>query len=114
MSIKLKFSYLSFSIILIVLIISCSKKDEDLINSNNNHKKDTVSTTDTTKTEITPHIKSIDINKGPYNTLVTIIGANFGNNALNDKVYFNTKQATIISVSDTSIVTRVPLGAGTG
>lgn len=73
------------------------------------------------KTDTKPAIKntqvtisSIDVNSGPYNTVVVLTGTGFGVTSANDKVFFNGKPATVSSASATKLTVVVPLGAGTG
>lgn len=51
---------------------------------------------------------------GPAYTLVTINGTGFNPNPALDSVFFNGRYATIVSASPTSIVAKVPVGAGSG
>lgn len=46
--------------------------------------------------------------KGPRDTEVTLNGKNFGTNKENVKVFFNEKEATVISLADDKIVVHVP------
>jgi sugar lactone lactonase YvrE len=71
-----------------------------------------VTITQQTNNELLIH--SVNPTQGPANTLVTISGTGFDLNSSMDSVFFNGKAATIISVTATSIVAKVPLGAGTG
>lgn len=52
-------------------------------------------------TDFTPH-------KGPRDTEVTLNGKNFGMDKENVKVFFNEKEATVVSVTDDKLVVRVP------
>lgn len=46
--------------------------------------------------------------KGPRDTEVTLNGKNFGTDKESVKVFFNEKEATVVSVTDDKIVVRVP------
>lgn len=46
--------------------------------------------------------------KGPRDTEVTLSGKNFGTDKGNVKVFFNEKEATVVSVADDKLVVRVP------
>lgn len=46
--------------------------------------------------------------KGPRDTEVTLNGKNFGTDKENVKVFFNEKEATVVSVADDKLVVRVP------
>jgi len=59
-------------------------------------------------------LSSMNPSSGPDSTLVTFKGKGFGTIAANDSVSFNGKLASLISVSDGSIVARVPTLAGSG
>jgi sugar lactone lactonase YvrE len=59
-------------------------------------------------------ITSLSVDSGVYNTSVTITGTGFSNTTANDKVFFNSKPATITTVTSTQLTALVPLGAGTG
>jgi sugar lactone lactonase YvrE len=59
-------------------------------------------------------ITSLNVNMGPYTTIVTITGTGFSATATNDQVFFNGKAATISAASSTQITATVPLSAGTG
>lgn len=70
-------------------------------------------------TSIIPHhpppaIGNLSPSHGPDSTLVTITGAAFSDTLGNDAVFFNGKQAVVVSASDTSLVAMVPTLAGTG
>ncbi len=81
--------------IVIILISAC--KD----------KKKNEPAADLTIANISPRI-------GEKNTEVTITGTDFGSDMNSVKVYFNGKAASIVSVSNTSIVAKVPSKAYTG
>jgi streptogramin lyase len=59
-------------------------------------------------------ITSIDVNTGPYYTMVTISGTGFSATPANDQLFFNGKATTVTHATATSLYTYVPLGAGTG
>lgn len=62
-----------------------------------------------------PHtVVSINPSDGPKNTIVSIKGTRFGNNASDVKVVFNTTQAIIQTINDSVITAAVPVNAGTG
>ncbi len=63
---------------------------------------------------LTSTITTIDPNIGPKETIVTITGENFGTNSAVVSVFFNGKEATVITVSDTEITAKVPALAYTG
>jgi len=63
---------------------------------------------------ILPTLTSIDPTKGPKATLVTIEGTLFGTDASKVKVFFNEQEATVQTVTDTTITSLVAVGAGTG
>lgn len=52
--------------------------------------------------------------QGPDSTQVTILGIGFNDMVAADTVYFNGKQATVLSASDTTLIVIVPTLAGTG
>ncbi|MCI0526738.1 MAG: Ig-like domain-containing protein [Nitrospira sp.] len=58
-----------------------------------------------------PTISDFTPTSGPVGTEVTITGTNFGSTST---VFFNGVQATISSVTSTTIITNVPAGATTG
>jgi hypothetical protein len=70
------------------------------------------------KTWIIPHpppaIGAVSPSHGPDSTLVTISGAAFSDTLANNAVFFNGKQAVVISANDTALVAMVPTLAGTG
>lgn len=59
-------------------------------------------------------ITGITPNQGPDSTQVIISGTGFGANQADNAVFFNGKQATVLSATTTSITTMVPTLAGTG
>ncbi|MEM9649941.1 MAG: IPT/TIG domain-containing protein [Bacteroidota bacterium] len=59
-------------------------------------------------------LESIDPLAGPKETLVTIMGNNFGNDPNKVQVFFNNKESEIQSIENTKIITAVPIGASTG
>jgi hypothetical protein len=59
-------------------------------------------------------VSSMSPANGPDSTLVTFHGKGFGTMAANDSVRFNDRMASVISVSDATIVARVPTLAGSG
>src|ERR1700744_4280037 len=61
-----------------------------------------------------PGITAIYPTHGPDSSAVMIAGSGFGASASDNAVFFNGKQANIVSASDTLIVARVPSLAGTG
>ena len=61
-----------------------------------------------------PAISSLNPDKGPEGTSVTIAGGNFGDPQGTSTVTFNGVSATAASWSDTSITAAVPAGATTG
>jgi hypothetical protein len=58
-----------------------------------------------------PFINSFSPTNGPVGTVVTITGANFGNDANSNNVYFGGVKASIVSASNNQIVAVVPKGA---
>jgi hypothetical protein len=64
--------------------------------------------------EPTPTVTSINPTSGSKNSVVTITGTNFGTNLTTLKVYFNNVQATVQTVTNTTITALVPTGAGSG
>jgi sugar lactone lactonase YvrE len=70
------------------------------------------------KTEINPQpevtITGISPDTGPAGTSVTITGSGFSENASDNKITFNGKDAIVKSASGTQLVTEVPVGAGSG
>jgi len=60
------------------------------------------------------NISSINVNSGPYNTVVIITGTGFDTIRANNKVFFNGKLATVSAATTTQLTVTVPLGAGTG
>lgn len=63
---------------------------------------------------VTPIVSGIVPDSGPKSTLVLITGSDFGTKASSVKVFFNGKEASVESVSDSQIKAMVPDGAGTG
>jgi IPT/TIG domain len=61
-----------------------------------------------------PAIGALSPGHGPDSTLVTISGAAFSDTLANNAVFFNGKQAVVVSASDTALVAMVPTLAGTG
>lgn len=59
-------------------------------------------------------VNALTPDHGPANTLVTISGNGFDSLTSLDTVFFNGKKATVVSASATSIIAKVPVGAGTG
>jgi sugar lactone lactonase YvrE len=59
-------------------------------------------------------ITALSVNKGSYNTTVTITGTGFSSTLANDQVFFNGKAATISAATSTQLTVAVPLSAGTG
>ncbi|HEY2582555.1 MAG TPA: IPT/TIG domain-containing protein [Mucilaginibacter sp.] len=59
-------------------------------------------------------ITALNINSGPFGTLVTITGSGFSTTVANNKVYFNGVAALLADATPTQIHTIVPLTAGTG
>jgi glucose/arabinose dehydrogenase len=97
---NLKRDALNCAFILAILMIACSK-------SNSNHSGGSGTTP-------TPGITSANPLSGPDSTKVTITGTGFSATAANDGVFFNGKQATVLSASDSVIVAMVPTLAGSG
>jgi sugar lactone lactonase YvrE len=81
----------------IVLITSCKKED-----------------TPVPTPDPLPTVTSISPTSGPKNTVVTIMGTNFGTNLATLKVYFNNVQATVQTATNTTITAVVPNAAGSG
>jgi len=67
-----------------------------------------------TQTDNTPTITSISPGTGEYNTEVIIYGTNFSSTITDDKVYFNSKAATVTAATSTQLTVKVPQDAGTG
>jgi len=63
---------------------------------------------------VLPTLTSINPTNGPKATLVSISGGNFGTDTSKVKVFFNEQEATLETVTDTTITSMVPVGAGTG
>jgi serine/threonine protein kinase, bacterial len=61
-----------------------------------------------------PAIGALSPSHGPDSTLVTISGAAFSDTLANDAVFFNGKQAMVVSATDTTLVAMVPTLAGSG
>lgn len=61
-----------------------------------------------------PIVSGIDPESGPKATVVLINGSDFGTGASGVTVFFNGKEASIESVTDSQIKAIVPDGAGTG
>jgi IPT/TIG domain len=61
-----------------------------------------------------PAIGALSPSHGPDSTLVTISGAAFSDTLANDAVFFNGKQAVVISANDTSLMALLPTLAGSG
>ncbi len=83
---------LFFSLLLLLITISCEKEE----------------------TQPQPSITNLSISEGEVGTSVTINGTNFGTVAANVSVFFNTIETNPVSVSNTSVVAKVPAGASTG
>jgi sugar lactone lactonase YvrE len=72
------------------------------------------------KSDTTPPVQqaltvtAISPSSGPKTTVVNIAGTNFGTVANDVKVYFNNVQATVQTVTNSSITAVVPAGAGSG
>jgi hypothetical protein len=71
-------------------------------------------TTPIPKPPVSLSITTLNPANGPDSTQVTIKGNGFSDTAANDAVFFNGKQATLMSASDTTLVAMVPTLAGTG
>ena len=93
---KSKFELLSF-LLLILFALSCTKEEKD----------------DPPQVQSIPTLLSFSPTSGHKNTLVTIIGTNFGDIA-NAQVFFNNVEAELQSVSATQIIALVPTAANTG
>ncbi len=65
-------------------------------------------------TQPQPTVSSLSISEGVVGTNVTITGTNFGTVAADVEVFFNTTEATVSSVTATTITTVVPAGATSG
>jgi len=61
-----------------------------------------------------PDVGSISPESGTKNTLVTINGSDFGTDLAATHVFFNGKEATVLSVTNSKIETSVPTRAFTG
>jgi sugar lactone lactonase YvrE len=61
-----------------------------------------------------PIITSINITEGVYNSEVKVLGSGFSKNLLDNKIFFNGKEAKQTFFSSTQIWALVPLSAGTG
>jgi len=59
-------------------------------------------------------ITSINVNTGPFNTVVIVTGTGFSSTLADDQVFFNSKTATISNATSTQLTVVVPLGASTG
>jgi hypothetical protein len=59
-------------------------------------------------------VESMMPSSGPDSTLVTITGTEFSPTPANDLVFFNGKQAAVLSATSTTLVVRTPTLAGTG
>lgn len=81
----------------IFVIVSC-KKDNNTIQT----------------PEPSPTVTTISPQAGPKNTVVTIMGTNFGTNTTALKVFFNGVQGTVQTATTTEITATVPAGAGSG
>ncbi len=62
----------------------------------------------------TPVITGISPTSGKASTPVTITGENFGTDVTAVKVFFNDKEAVILTINNTTITTKIPLKAGSG
>lgn len=80
------------------LLFSCSKKE----------------TTTSPAVSTSPTINALSSNQGSYNDQIIITGTGFSTTLLNNNIFFNSNQATVVSATTTSLTTAVPLGAGTG
>ena len=85
-------------LVLIFMILGCSKDDMG---------KEVLQTPLAILSAISPM-------EGPKTTIVTVNGNNFGTDLSKVQVYFNGTEATIVSVENTKIVTKVPAKAYTG
>ena len=94
--IKLKNIVSRIGFIALLVFTGCSK------NSSNSNVKPTII------------ISSLDITQGSFNFGVRIRGNGFGYNVNSEKVFFNGKQATLVTSLDTMIYDYVTLAAGTG
>lgn len=86
-------------LLLTVSIFSCQNEEETIVMNIE---------------DLTPEISEITPLKGEKNSLVTINGHNFGTDSTQIKIYFNEKQAEILSVTNEKIETKVPRKANTG
>ncbi|WP_170122687.1 IPT/TIG domain-containing protein [Mucilaginibacter oryzae] len=59
-------------------------------------------------------ISSINVNEGPFNTLVEITGAGFSTTLADNKVFFNDKEGFVKTATETTLTANVPVGAGSG
>jgi hypothetical protein len=62
----------------------------------------------------TATVTSLNIDSGPYNTMVQLKGTLFNPDQTKDVVYFNGIPAKVTYASETTIIAYVPLSAGTG
>lgn len=63
---------------------------------------------------LTPQILSLSPSFGPYNTLVAVMGNNLSPTASEIKVWFNGKEAEVVTRTSNQLEVRVPEGAGDG
>lgn len=61
-----------------------------------------------------PTVSSLSISEGEVGTNVTITGTNFGTTTADVSIFFNTKETSPESVTNTTISVAVPAGATTG
>lgn len=59
-------------------------------------------------------VSSINVNEGPFNTLVEITGTGFSTTLTDDKVFFNDKEGIVKTATATKLTAAVPVGAGSG
>ncbi len=95
----LNYFRLTIIVFVIAFLSACSKKNSD---------------NPQPQPQVSQSITSLNVNKGPFNTQVTINGTGFGSEGTSSVVLFNDKVATINSWTDTKIVAVVPIEAGTG
>jgi sugar lactone lactonase YvrE len=83
----------------LIICTSCSKKGSNSPTPNNTPK---------------PTITALNVNTGPYNTIVIITGTGFNTTLTADQVFFNGKVAVVTAATATQLTATVPLAAGTG
>lgn len=98
---KYSLSHLACTVGLMLVIVACKKSHNDPAPAPPSGSN-------------TPAITGISPDHGPKNTAVVIAGNNFGSDVTKVKVFFNSVQASIQSVSNASITAIVPAKANNG